>query len=197
MADDKNNTGNKNSGYENSGNWNSGNGNSSDWNSGNRNSGHGNSGNKNTGNWNSGDWNSGDWNSGYFNSDTPSTVRVFNKECSRDDWENAVKPFWLFEPSPTTWVSEGDMTNDEKEKNPTFSTCCGYLRKNDWEEEWRKAFEGASEEDVQKVRDLPNFDYDVFEEITGLDIRPKEHPKTCDGKTVVIDGVKYELREIK
>ncbi len=89
------------------------------------------------------------------------------------------------------------MTDAEKVDNPTFHTCGGYLRKNDWAEEWRKAFEGASDEDVQKVRDLPNFDYVVFEEITGLDIRPQEQSKTCDGKTVEIDGVKYELREIK
>ena len=123
-------------------------------------------------------------------------MRAFNKDCSRDDWDGAEKPAWLYEASCTTWVTESGMTDAEKVDNPTFQTCGGYLRENNWREEWRKAFEGASGEDVQKVRDLPNFDYDVFEEITGLDIRPQEKPKTCDGKTVEIDGVKYELREI-
>jgi hypothetical protein len=87
------------------------------------------------------------------------------------------------------------MTDQEKIDNPTFHTCGGYLRVNDWNEEWRKAYENATEEEIQMVRDLPNFDYDVFEEITGLDLRTQGgEADTCDGCTVVIDGVEYELK---
>lgn len=63
------------------------------------------------------------------------------------------------------------MTDQEKIDNPTFHTCGGYLRTNDWTEEWRKAYEQASAEDVQKVRGIPGFDADVFQKITGLDLR--------------------------
>ena len=66
------------------------------------------------------------------------------------------------------------MTETEKADHPSHETTKGYLRKKDWKEEWRKAFETASPEDIQAVRDLPAFDYDVFEEITGLDLRTKE-----------------------
>ena len=60
---------------------------------------------------------------------------------------------------------------------------------NDMKGEWRKALATATDEEVQMVRDLPNFDTGVFEEITGLDLRVKSYV----GKTVEIDGVKYKL----
>ena len=149
----------------------------------------------NTGYRNTGNWNTGNWNTGYFNTTTPDSVNAFNNTCSRSDWEAAEKPRWIYEPSPTTWVSDAKMTDKEKTENPTFHTCGGYLRINDWREEWRKAYESASDEDIQKVRKLPNFDYDVFEEITGLNLRV-DGDSTCEGRVIEIDGVKYELKKI-
>jgi hypothetical protein len=84
------------------------------------------------------------------------------------------------------------MTDKEKANNPTHETTNGYLRVNDMKEQWRKAYEGASPDDIQAVRDLPAFDYDVFEDITGLDLREK--PSTCEGREVEIDGVTYVLK---
>ena len=99
-------------------------------------------------------------------------------------------PDWLWQPSTTNWVGETEMTDQEKIDNPTFRTCGGYLRKNDWFAEWSKAFANASAEDVQKVRDLPGFDAAVFKEITGLDLSAPAKP---DGKPheITIDGVVY------
>ena len=195
------NSGNRNSGNLNSGHWNSGDWNSGNRNSGNRNSGHWNSGdwnsgNLNSGNLNSGHWNSGHWNSGFFNSNTPDEIRCFNKPCSREAWDNADKPSFIYVPSPQTWVAESDMSDQEKIDNKDFHVCGGYLRQNDMMDEWRKAYEGATEDDIQKCRDLPNFDYDVFEEITGLDLRPATQEPDCTGKVVEIDGVKYKLSKM-
>ena len=194
-------TGDCNTGDCNTGNWNTGNWNTGNWNTGYRNTGNRNTGDWNTGNWNTGyrntgdcntgNWNTGNWNTGYFNTKTPTTVNCFNSPTEREVWDKAEKPNWIYRPSTTTWVSERDMTNQEKIDNPTFHTCGGYLKVNDWHEEWRKAYEDATEEEIQMVRVLPNFDYDVFEEITGLDIRPKDGG--CEGKTVEIDGVEYVL----
>ena len=200
MTDGKNNTGIENSGNWNSGDRNSGSRNSGDWNSGDRNSGNWNSGNRNSGNRNSGDWNSGDWNDaslhvGCFNTIDASEAYYFNEIGSIERWNIAYKPRWLYEPSPATWVEETDMTDEEKKADPEFHVRGGYLRKNDMREEWLKAYESASAEDIQAVRDLPYFDYDVFEEITGLDLR--EDSGDCVGKIVEIDGKKYRLEEIE
>ena len=181
------NTGNGNTGYSNTGEFNTGSRNTCSWNTGN-----GNTGSRNTGSWNTGDFNTGDWNTGDFNTTTPKTANYFNVQMEIETWENAEKPDWIFKPSPTSWVPDYEMTDAEKAENPSFQTCGGYMRVNDMREEWRKAYSDATPEDIQMVRDLPNFDAAVFEEITGLDLRVNDTP-TCDGKEVEIDGVKYKL----
>jgi hypothetical protein len=198
------NTGLGNTGDRNTGHWNTGLGNTGHRNTGYRNTGLGNTGDRNTGHWNTGHWNTGHWNTGHwntgdrntgcFNTITPEGGYFFNKWLTFDEWDSAQKPDWIFSPKPTTWVYEHDMSYQEKIDNPTFHKCSGYLRQNDMKEEWRKAYERATEEEIQMVRDLPNFDADVFEEITGLDLQVKSD--TCEGKIVEIDGKKYKLTEV-
>ena len=190
------NTGYRNTGYRNTGNYNTGNYNTGNCNTGYRNTGNCNTGYYNTGNRNTGNYNTGDYNTGWFNTKTPEGGYFFNTWLSFDCWSKADKPSWIFKPSPTIWVSDSDMTAQEKTDNPTFQTCGGYLRTNEMKEEWKKAYESATPEEVQMVRDLPNFDYDVFEEITGLDLRLPTTP-TCENKVVEIDGKKYKLVSVE
>ena len=166
------NSGDRNSGNENSGNGNSGYGNSGNGNSGNENSGYGNSGDRNSGyrnsgNGNSGDWNSGYWNSGYFNSDEP-CLRMFNKmtDCKRDDIHI---PSWCYF-DLTVWVSHDTATEEEKQEHKAeIEICGGFLKTLDYEDAWRLAWNKASIEERKKLFDLPNWDNQVFKEITGID----------------------------
>lgn len=157
------NTGWYNTGNNNTGNCNTGNCNTGNWNTGNCNTGY-----SNSGHGNSGGWNTGNNNAGYFNCDTPSEIRCFGKMIPRDEWARARKPNWIFMVSPVTWIFSDDMTDDEKSDHPEHETIGGYLRKNEMHEEWAKAYATASPRDIQAIRDLPGFDADVFEKITGL-----------------------------
>ncbi len=149
------NSGNRNSGNSNSGNWNSGNRNSGDSNSGDRNSGyrnsgdsnsgHSNSGYSNSGDSNSGNWNSANFESGCFNSKTSPTIRVFNKKISRKKWDKAIKPSFLF---------------FEQLENETYK------------EAFQRSWNDTTNEDRELVEKLPNFNWDVFTEISGI-----ENPK--------------------
>ena len=154
-----------NVGSGNTGNRNSGNRNSGDWNSGNRNSG-----NRNSGDWNSGDWNSGDWNSGYLNTITPDSILVFNKECSRKTWNKAVKPDFMYFNVLNKFIYICDMTDEEKENNPDYETLGGYLRKMTYKEAWKYSWDNANKENRKLVLKLPNFDNEIFKEITGIDV---------------------------
>jgi len=156
------NTGKGNSGHRNSGYRNSGDSNSGNWNSGDRNSGHRNSGYRN-----SGDWNSGDWNSGNFNSKTPLFINVFNMPCNIEDWENIKKPDFIYNVVLSEWVDFINMTDIEKIKYPKLNGC---LRTYSYKEAWRNAYSKANEKDVKLLKNLPNFDADVFKEITGIDV---------------------------
>lgn len=159
------NSGNWNSGYCNSGNCNSGNWNSGSWNSGNCNLGNCNSGYRNSGSWNSGNYNSGNWNSGYFNVDEPK-VRIFGKETEVKRKDILFPDFFYF--NLTKWIEVDNMTQEEKEKYYWYKTTEGYLRTIDYKEAWKLSFNDASKEDVAKTLKLPNFDYAIFEEITGI-----------------------------
>ena len=119
-------------------------------------------------------------------------INCFNVPTSRDIWDNAIKPVWFYKPSPTTWVYKLLMTDREKLDNPNFEADGGYLRVNNIKDEWLKAYESASPIELDQARELPNFDYDVFEEITGLDLRVKSDID-CEDLTILIDGVEYQL----
>ena len=166
------NSGDCNSGDYNSGNWNSGDWNSGDCNSGDYNSGDWNSGNCNSGNWNSGDcnsgnWNSGNWNSGFFNSDEP-YVRMFNKMTDKKRCDIDI-PSWCYFDF-TVWVSHDTATEEEKIEHKTeIEICGGFLKTINYKDAWRIAWNKASIEERKKLFDLPNWDNQVFEEITGID----------------------------
>ena len=202
------NTGHRNSGDYNSGDFNSGNRNSGDFNSGDFNSGDSNTGRRNSGDCNSGDCNSGDYNSGDFNSGnrnsgdfntvSPEYGLYFNKPLRHTEWYKCRKPLWIRHFKLSRWVETEHMTDEEKEDNPEHKVTGGFIENVPWVSAWREAYSMATEEDLEITRNLPNFDYDVFEKLTGLDLRkktPEENP--CDGKIVEIDGVKYELKEVK
>tara|TARA_Y100000310_G_scaffold341967_1_gene443127 strand:- start:5880 stop:6422 length:543 start_codon:yes stop_codon:yes gene_type:complete len=173
-----NNTGENNTGYRNSGYSNSG-----DWNSGDRNSGDS----------NSGDSNSGDWNSGNFNSTTPETIRCFNKEVNRQDWEQADKPQFIYNVNPNIWVDESDMTDDEKKEFSKFHDRGGYLKTIEYKEAWKIAWDEASEEDKTLLSKLPNFDADVFEEITGINTKESKTEELTVGQIEKLLGKKIKI----
>ena len=152
--------------YRNSGNCNSRNCNSGDLNSGKCNSGDCNSGDYNSGYFNSGDYNSGDYNSGFFNTDEPN-VRLFNRETNLKIENIDFPSYFVFD--LTEWVDVDDMTDREKIENPDYETTGGYLKEYSYKEAWKKSFEEkCDKEQSEQTINLPNFDYDIFEEITGI-----------------------------
>lgn len=168
-------TGIGNNGDWNSGNWNSGDCNSGDQNSGDQNSGNRNSGDCNSGNWNSGDWNNTDHSSGCFNT-TEERIYMFNKPTNLryTDWRNSRAYYLLknIQRNGTEWIKKAEMTQEEKEANPECEITGGYLKilGEDHKDHNQKWWDGLSEEDKNEIRSLPNFDREIFEEITGIKI---------------------------
>ena len=136
-------------------------------NSGNRNSGNWNSGDCNSGDWNSGNCNSGNRNSGFFNSDEP-CVRMFNKMTKKKRSEISIPSWCYFD--LTVWVSHDTATDEEKkEHKKEIETCGGFLKTLEYKEAWRLAWDKASKEEHKKLLKLPNWNNDVFKEISGID----------------------------
>lgn len=63
------------------------------------------------------------------------------------------------------------MTEQEKIDNKNAFVCGGYLKTLEYKEAWAEAYKDASKEDIKLLKALPNFDADVFFEITGIKIK--------------------------
>ena len=168
------NTGNRNTGDRNTGDRNTGNRNTGDWNTGNCNTGNRNTGNRNTGDWNTGDCNTGNCNTGCFNT-SESKINLFNRpsDITYREWLNSDARYLLnrIPKKVVEWISENDMTDKEKEENPTYKTTGGYLKVLDESESAQIWWDGLSESDKSTIKAIPNFDSKIFEECTGIKIR--------------------------
>ncbi|HBG5345106.1 TPA: pentapeptide repeat-containing protein [Clostridioides difficile] len=161
------NIGNNNTGYGNTGNHNTGYRNTGYCNSGNYNTG-----NYNIGNCNSGDWNIGDYNTGVFCTDVPK-IRMFNKETdlTYEDWMNSEARNILKKNGYLTkWIRIDDMTEEEKKNNPGYEINNGYLKVFTFEEMCKNMWNSLNEEEKKIIIDTPNFDADIFKEITGIEV---------------------------
>lgn len=159
------NSGNFNSGSRNSGDWNSSSRNSGDWNSGRCNSG-----SHNSGNWNSGDWNSGNYNSGFFCTNSPK-LRLFNKETDFT-MEEFIKTEWYAvltsgEFNLTKWRA---YTDEEKAQDERKRLIGGELITIPYKEACANWWASLSEKDKAIIKTIPNFDANIFAEITGIDV---------------------------
>ena len=208
------NTGDSNTGNFNTGNWNTGNRNTGNWNTGNFNTGDSNTGNfntgdSNTGNWNTGDSNTGDWNTsnsntGYFcENDGP--VLFFDQPCrmTREEAVDAIP--WVDLPIGCEWIQRQDMTPEEVASNPNCDHIGGYLKKRMMpiNEAFPLVWATLDQETKDQFMNLPNFDADKFQRITGVDVRAEQkHPvvaaeaeKTAD--RITVGGVEYYLVPVK
>lgn len=163
------NTNNKNRGSYNTGYYNNGDGNVGSHNIGDYNTGYSNFGNYNTGSYNAGDlnigcWNKGDCNNGFFNTKEP-TVYIFNKDSGMT-WEEFIRsryyaalvrtPFIL-----TEWVGSAKESD-------------GYLKSYTYEEACANWWKRLTKKDKQTIMEIPNFDKEIFKEITGIDVDKEE-----------------------
>ena len=172
------NTGKSCTGLCNTGDWNTGDWNTGNCNTGNRNTGDWNTGNCNTGDWNTGDWNTGDWNivnasSGCFCTKNQK-ILIFDKpsEWTLEDWWSSDARHLLNQipKNVVERIYSFDMTDEEKEKHPTYETTDGYLKVLDESESAQIWWNGLSEKNKETIKSIPNFDVEKFEKCTGIKV---------------------------
>ena len=175
------NTGNRNTGDWNTGDWNTGNRNTGDWNTGNRNTGNRNTGNRNTGNRNTGnrntgnrntgDWNKSSCNTGCFMTEEPK-ISLFNEpsDWSHMDWWNSEARQLLnrIPKGVVEWICSEDMTDKEKAENPTHKTTGGYLKVLNESESAQIWWDSLTGNQKDIIRNIPNYNQKIFEQITGI-----------------------------
>ena len=172
-------TGNRSTGSWSTGNWSTGNRSTGSWSTGNRSTGNWSTGNGSTGYRSTGNWSISNYSTGHFSTIDYDGFGAFNKPCTPEEWDDSFKPeFICFD--LTEWVTTEDMTEAEKQEHKTYKTTGGYLRVYTYKEAWRKAWDSATPEDKELLFKLPNFDADVFKEISGIDVNETAEELTVD-----------------
>lgn len=94
---------------------------------------------------------------------------MFNKDTEIKTGDLSFPSFLCFE--TTTWTSHDTATDEEKEiHKKEIEVCGGFFKVIPYKEAFQRAWNKASESDKEKVKKLPNFDADVFFEISGIKI---------------------------
>ena len=119
-----------------------------------------------------------------MNTDEP-TVRIFNKDSGLKRSEIDIPDFFYFDLN--TWVTSDKMTEAEKEANNFHIVTGGFLKTREYKDAFMASWKKASEEDKKKLFALPNFDAEIFKEISGIDVAESDKVKIeCEGRTVEI-----------
>lgn len=170
------NDGDKNVGDCNVGDGNIGCHNVGDGNTGDCNVGRENIGNRNIGNRNIGEFNCANFAVGCFNT-TPQPLFFFNKPSNwtTEQWlksEARRKLRFLLDP-PLEWLDRDSMTELEEQEHPAHTTTNGYPKvtpRAEWLAQNVYNWSQLSEKDKRVVMSTPNFDKEIFKQITGIDV---------------------------
>lgn len=132
-----------------------------------------NSGNLNSGNLNSGDRNSGDRNSGIFNKTDGSNGVFCNVEPKicifniQTDW--TLKEFFNSKYYDAIISSDFPLTDWVNDDNPAENGVDGKLIVNTYEDACKRWWDGMTQANRDIIKSIPNFNIDVFCDITGID----------------------------
>ena len=189
-------TGHYSTGSRSTGGWSTGGCSTGGYSTGDHSTGNRSTGNRSTGNGSTGDWSISNYSTGHFSTENYSGFGAFDKPCTRLEWSNAVIPSWLYF-NLIEWVPERDMTDEEKESNPTYDTTGGYLKVYNYKEAFQASYNRATREEQLKIKELPNFDADKFYQISGIRIDEEPAKEELKDKFVTDeDGKKYKLVEV-
>lgn len=141
-------------------------------NTGFNNSGNANSGDYNSGSFCSGNWNSTNFSSGFFNS-MENQLYAFNKPLKMtSDCFLIQKGMCVLSRhyENSWWIRSENMTDKEKEEHPDYITTGGYLKTVDFKTACKIMWSNLDSDEKQAVKEIANFDAEVFKEITGIDV---------------------------
>ena len=132
---------------------------------------------RNSGNCNSGDWNSCSFSNGCFNT-AEQKIYLFNKlsDWTYMDWLDSDARYLLNQiPGDVlAYVWFEDMTDEERAEHPEAEVTGGYLKESYDSKTVQDWWDTLSEKQKKIIKSLPNFDAEIFKEITGIEVEKDE-----------------------
>ena len=121
---------------------------------------------------------------------------IFNVPVSKDVYDKAISLRPSFTLPLIKWIDKKDMTEQEIKDYTICEEIGGYLKVLSYKDAWKEGWSNASKEFKNWVQELPNFDKDIFLEITGIDITKCEAVKSGDEIDVCIKGKHFKAKII-
>ena len=101
-------------------------------------------------------------------------IMLFNKpsDWTYNDWLRSDARYLLnrIPKNVVKWIYSEDMTDKEKTAHPTHETTGGYLKVLNESEYGQLWWDELSDCDKQIIKNIPNFDPDIFYECTGIKV---------------------------
>ena len=101
-------------------------------------------------------------------------IMLFNKpsDWTYRTWYESNARYYLNEipKNVVEWVYSDSMTDEEKAAHPEHETTGGYLKVLDETECAQMWWDCLPEYKREVIKDLPNFDPDIFEQCTGIKV---------------------------
>lgn len=146
---------------------------------------------RSTGDCSTGNFSTGNFSVGHFSTKDYAPHGWFNQP-SEVRWSEVELPSFL-NFRLTEWVGSDKLSEQERADNQSHETTGGYVKIYTYHEAWANYWATLSEDEKKMFEALPHFDADIFEEITGIDVR-KEKQVPLE---VFIDGIRYVKEEAK
>ena len=103
----------------------------------------------------------------------------FNKPITPEEFDRESIPEWCnFD--LTSFVSIEDMTEKEKEENPSFIDIWGYLKTHEYKEAFKKSYQSYTRKEQLKIKNVIHFDAEIFYQISGIRIDDYVEEMTFD-----------------
>ena len=101
-------------------------------------------------------------------------IMLFNKpsDWTYLTWRGSEARYYLNQipKNIVEWIYSSDMTVEENENHPEHETTGGYLKVLDESECAEMWWDELPEYKRKAIKDLPNFDADIFHQCTGIKI---------------------------
>jgi len=85
-----------------------------------------------------------------------------------DEWENHPAYYASMGLKITEWINWDDMSEEEKANNSKAYVTAGRLVTYEYKEAWKNLWKELSSEEKNSFKTLPNFNSEIFEDITGI-----------------------------
>lgn len=99
--------------------------------------------------------------------------QVFNVQVTPKEFIKIKNNIPIIKLPLTVWRKKDEMTQEEKDNTSSWEQMGGYLKTQSYEDAWAEYWASASNEDKDKILNIPYFNPAIFKEITGIDVEAK------------------------